>query len=172
MLTYSELFDQARIFLDKGGVTLWAILALSLLLWILILERYWYIRFDLPALLNQLESRWQSCRHRKQRYCHRLRASLLEELRYSSERHLRSIEVLTQVLPLLGLLGTVSGMIETFDVIAIFGNGNARGLAGGISQALLTTMSGLVTALSGFYFGANLKQRIHLVQVKVESTLE
>lgn len=172
MLTPSELCDQAQVFLDKGGPALWSILILSLLLWLLILERYWYLYFDLPALLEQLNSRWHACRHRRKGYCRRLRSSLLEELRYSSGRHLRSIAVLTQVLPLLGLLGTVSGMIETFDVITVFGNGNARGLAGGISQALLTTMSGLVTALSGLYFGANLKQRMHLALEQAEASLE
>jgi len=72
---------------------------------------------------------------------------------------LPTIRMLAAILPAMGLLGTVSGMIKTFDVVNLFGTGNARGMADGISQALITTMAGLVTALSGLYFSANLDAR-------------
>ena len=148
------------------------ILVLSLVLWLLILERYWYLTYSFPSIRASIYQRWQPYQHLKNYYSKRLRATLLNELKHSADRNLRTIAVLTHTLPLLGLLGTVSGMIQTFDVITIFGNGNARGLAGGISQALLTTMSGLVTALSGLYFGANLKQRVQLVLDNAESELD
>jgi biopolymer transport protein ExbB len=61
---------------------------------------------------------------------------------------------------MLGLLGTVAGMIQTFDVLAVFGTGNARGMAGGISIALITTMGGLLTSLSGIYFSTQLEQTL------------
>lgn len=75
------------------------------------------------------------------------------------ERTLPIISTVVQVLPLLGLLGTVTGMIETFEVITVFGGSNRRGVAGGISEALLCTMAGLVTALSGLYSVVHLEQR-------------
>jgi len=71
-----------------------------------------------------------------------------------------TIEVITAVLPLLGLLGTVGGMIQTFEVMTVFGTGNVRGMADGISQALITTMAGLMTALAGMYFAGDLHSRI------------
>ena len=172
MLTLSEICDQALVFLDKGGPALWMILMMSLLLWLLILERYWFLIVDFPPLRDGIYRRWQPHRHLRGGYSKRLRATLLNELRHVTGRYLRAIAVLTQVLPLLGLLGTVSGMIQTFDVIAVFGNGNARGLAGGISQALLTTMAGLVTALSGLYFGSSLKQRVQLALERAEAELD
>jgi biopolymer transport protein ExbB len=61
------------------------------------------------------------------------------------------ISLLSTIAPLLGLLGTVSGMITTFSVIAQFGTGNAKALAGGISEALLTTQAGLVIAVPGLF---------------------
>ena len=70
------------------------------------------------------------------------------------------IKTLTMALPMLGLLGTVHGMIQTFDVMTVFGTGNTRGMAGGISIALITTMGGLLTALSGLYFSTQLQQRV------------
>jgi biopolymer transport protein ExbB len=63
------------------------------------------------------------------------------------------------VLPLLGLLGTVTGMIQVFDVMALTGTGNARLMAGGVSAATIPTMSGLVAALSGLYLVTYLEQR-------------
>lgn len=172
MLTVSELYDRALAFTDQGGPALWLILLASLILWLLILERYWYLHFDFPVFRDNIHRRWQPYQHQKTRYSKRLRAGLLSELQHRSGLYLNAIAVLTQVLPLLGLLGTVIGMIQTFDVISVFGNGNARGLAGGISEALLTTMSGLVTALSGLYFGANLKQRVQLALEQAEADLD
>ncbi|MHC4777797.1 MAG: MotA/TolQ/ExbB proton channel family protein [Planctomycetota bacterium] len=64
-----------------------------------------------------------------------------------AKRRLPAIAVLASVAPLLGLLGTVTGMIETFDAITLFGTGNPRSLAEGISEALITTQAGLIVAL-------------------------
>jgi biopolymer transport protein ExbB len=63
------------------------------------------------------------------------------------ERGLPSIKVLAAVAPLLGLLGTVTGMIKTFQAITLFGTGDPKLMAGGISEALVTTVEGLVTAI-------------------------
>lgn len=70
------------------------------------------------------------------------------------ERYLHAIAVLAAVAPLFGLLGTVTGMITTFDVITLFGTGNAKAMAGGISEALVTTQSGLVVSIPGFFMSA------------------
>lgn len=74
-------------------------------------------------------------------------------------RGLAPITVLAAVAPLLGLLGTVLGMIETFSVIAVFGTGNARALAGGISVALITTQTGLLVAIPGLIMANRLGRR-------------
>ena len=63
------------------------------------------------------------------------------------EHFLSTIGVLAAVAPLLGLLGTVTGMINTFHMITLFGSGNTGLMAGGISEALITTAAGLVIAI-------------------------
>jgi biopolymer transport protein ExbB len=63
------------------------------------------------------------------------------------------INALIAICPLLGLLGTVTGMISVFDVMTYSGSGNARAMAAGVSMATVPTMSGMVAALSGVYFG-------------------
>jgi biopolymer transport protein ExbB len=70
-----------------------------------------------------------------------------------------TIAMLAGIAPLLGLLGTVSGMIKTFSIIAEFGTGNAKALAGGISEALLTTQTGLVVAVPGLFMATFLARR-------------
>jgi biopolymer transport protein ExbB len=81
------------------------------------------------------------------------------------------IKTLVAVCPLLGLLGTVTGMIEVFDVMAMVGSGNARAMASGVYMATIPTMAGMVAALSGVYFIARLERLARRKIVKVKDTL-
>ncbi len=81
--------------------------------------------------------------------------------------HLATIGVLVAVAPLFGLLGTVTGMIDTFDVLAIFGTGNSKAMAGGISEALITTQTGLMMAVPGLYMKNFLTRRATNLQHRV-----
>ena len=77
----------------------------------------------------------------------RVRAGLTIAFQGKLSTWLGTIQVITAILPLLGLLGTVTGMIKTFEVMTVFGTGNVRGMADGISQALITTQLGLAVAI-------------------------
>ena len=74
------------------------------------------------------------------------------------ERYLETLGTVAAITPLLGLLGTVTGMIEVFDVMAAAGNSNARAMASGVSKATIPTMAGMVAALSGLYFSVQLQR--------------
>lgn len=76
----------------------------------------------------------------------KLEEAVLKE-RPSIESGLAVLKIIAAIAPLLGLLGTVTGMIETFQAITIFGAGDPRNMAGGISAALVTTVQGLVVAI-------------------------
>lgn len=117
--------------LERGGPVFWLILLLSFLMWSLITLCYIHI------LLGRRDQPSITCQGRVQ-----------------------LISALVQILPMVGLLGTVEGMIDVFHVIASHGGGNIRGMAGGISTALITTMAGLVTSLSGLYFVSDIKHRL------------
>ncbi len=75
------------------------------------------------------------------------------------ERHLGTLAVLGGIAPLLGLLGTVTGMIHTFQLVTLFGSGDAKLLSGGISEALVTTEAGLVIAIPVLLVHAFLARR-------------
>lgn len=154
-----ELIEKLAGFFDQGGPLLWAILALSTLMWALILERYWFVRRRLPVLRAELSSAWRDRDARAGAASQRLMLALIERLESELSRFLLSIRSLTSILPMLGLLGTVSGMIKVFEVITVFGTGNTRGMAAGISEALITTLAGLLTALPGLYLVSGLEGR-------------
>ena len=96
---------------------------------------------------------------------------LLSQVRQKLQQRLGPIETIVKLCPMLGLLGTVTGMIEVFDVMAA-GSGNARGMAGGVSKATLPTMAGMVAALSGMLFSIQLRRFARDEGERVADSLE
>jgi len=84
------------------------------------------------------------------------------------DKYTTTISVLAGIAPLLGLLGTVMGMISTFEVISMYGTGNARALAGGISEALITTETGLVIAVPGLFFVSFLSRQSNELYTRIQ----
>ena len=154
-----EWFNSSELLLAGGWIVL-MILLLTFAMWLLILDRYLYLWRGRSVLIASAFARWQRLRSQDPRANRRLRVAITRGAHDDMGRWLGTIQVITAILPLLGLLGTVSGMIKTFEVMTVFGTGNVRGMAEGISQALITTMAGLLAALSGMYFANDLKQRI------------
>ena len=96
---------------------------------------------------------------------------MISEIKLRLSRSLPTIKTLIALCPLLGLLGTVTGMIQVFDVMAITGTGNARAMASGVSMATIPTMAGMVAALSGLYFGARLQHHAQFETQKAADLL-
>ncbi len=91
-----------------------------------------------------------------------LQEAILQELP-RLERFLPSMQILAAIAPLLGLLGTVTGMINTFQVITLFGTGDPRMMSGGISEALITTQLGLAVAIPIMVLHHFLERRVDMV---------
>lgn len=84
------------------------------------------------------------------------------------EKYLTTLGTIAQITPLLGLLGTVIGMIKVFAAITTQGVGNPGVLAGGISEALITTATGLVIAIPSLYFYRHFRARVNILVLKME----
>ena len=151
------IFEQIRDFMETGGPVLWVILATAFLMWTVIIERYWFIRITYPALVKKTVDEWNARQDTSSWYAHRVREQLISRISVQLNRSLILLQTLVALCPLMGLLGTVFGMVHVFDIMAITGTGNARLMASGISMATIPTMAGMVTALSGLYFSARLK---------------
>jgi len=155
----SGWFESVNALEARGGETFSVILVLSTVMWTLIIERYWFLRRVYPAWLRRSAPTWQDRHVGTPRNRERVRAGFLASVSQQLQPHLALIRALVMVLPLLGLLGTVMGMVSAFDVIAEIGAGDVRVFSSGISQALISTAAGLVTALSGLYFSIDLQRR-------------
>ncbi|HEY9032510.1 MAG TPA: MotA/TolQ/ExbB proton channel family protein [Pseudomonadales bacterium] len=155
---HSWLADIARL-AAQGGEVIWLLFAASLLLWLLIAERYSYVYRVYPACQRRVLAEWQARADRQSWYAEKIRETLLSQQRAALTARLSSIRMLIAICPLLGLLGTVTGMVSVFDTIAITGTSDARAMASGIYRATLPTMAGLMLALSGLYFSHHLQQK-------------
>lgn len=158
--------------MDKGGWVMWAILAATALMWTLIIERYYYLYILFPGERRRMIHDWAARDDHKSWRARSIREARLSEAGGRLQRGFSLMRSLAAVLPMLGLLGTISGMMNTFDVMAVAGTSSARGMAGGISQALITTMAGLVTALSGLYFIYDLGRRADLRRQALSDQLD
>lgn len=87
---------------------------------------------------------------------------------HDMERYLNTLGIIAAITPLLGLLGTVIGMISVFTEIMIQGTGNANALAGGISQALITTAAGLSVAIPTYMFHRLFMRRVDSLVLGLE----
>ena len=148
------LFD----FMAQGGPVLYGILALCVLLWALILERLWYFYIEMPKTNKEIAQSWQQRSDRISWTARKIRDALISRQQQASNTFLPTVGTLIAICPLMGLLGTVTGMVHVFDVLAVTGTGNARAMANGISQATIPTMAGLVVALTGLYFHSRFKR--------------
>lgn len=165
-------FVAIRNFLETGGQVLWAILAVTILLWTLIIERLYFFRTVVPRIIEDCLHEWQARSDKASWHSHKIREMLISEFRIEVRKYLKIIQVLMVLLPLLGLLGTVTGMIQVFNVMAVAGTSNARLMAAGVSAATIPTMAGLVAALSGLYFASSLQRRAKdKVQILEDSML-
>jgi biopolymer transport protein ExbB len=146
-----EWTDIIRRFMDAGGDVLWLIAAVTFLMWTLLFERFWYFRFGLKQDVDQVFQVWESRSERKSWNAHAIRELLISQVSIKIRDSLPLIQTLVALCPLLGLLGTVTGMIEVFNIMAVTGGGDAKSMAGGVSKATIPTMAGMVAALSGVF---------------------
>ena len=142
-----DLFEVLLRFMDKGGDVLWLIAALLFVMWIVIFERVWYFQFGWKKDVAEVIAKWEGRAERKSWEAKQIRMMLISKTRMQINRYLPLIKTLVALCP----LGTVTGMIEVFNIMAVTGGGDAKSMAGGVQQATIPTMAGMVAALSGVF---------------------
>ncbi|NPA24978.1 MAG: MotA/TolQ/ExbB proton channel family protein [Deltaproteobacteria bacterium] len=176
-------------FVMKGGVLMYPILLCSILTLAILFERLFALRrsrvipekfiIEVSDLVRQgrMEDAMTKCRLNDSSIARVLMAGISRHTKphqqikeaiedvgrleaANLERFLNVLGTIAGIAPLLGLLGTVTGMIKAFNVISHAGIGNPQMLAGGISEALITTAAGLVVAIPAFVFYKILRSRV------------
>jgi biopolymer transport protein ExbB len=146
-----DFFGNLRDFVDAGGPVLRVLTLVAFLLWVLIFERLLFYRFEMPKLVGAVRSEWDARSEHQSWYAEKIRQQYVASTQRAIRGSLPTINTLIALCPMLGLLGTVTGMIKVFEVMAVLGTSNAREMASGVSAATLPTMAGMVLALSGMY---------------------
>tara|TARA_B100000963_G_scaffold108975_1_gene94833 strand:- start:7381 stop:7911 length:531 start_codon:yes stop_codon:yes gene_type:complete len=147
----SETFSSIRDFMEAGGSVLWLIAILVFFMWAMIFERIWYFSHAHNFYVKDLANSWKSRSDKTSWHALQIREKMLSQAKIEINKNLTIIQTCVVLAPLFGLLGTVTGMIEVFQVMAFNGGGDARAMAGGVSKATLPTMAGMVVALSGVF---------------------
>jgi biopolymer transport protein ExbB len=142
-----DFFYAIESFFTKGGPVLIVIFIVAFLMWSIILDKLFFHFFIYPK---------QHIQKDENRYINQKKFLHVKSFIQSG---MVFIKIFIIISPLLGLLGTVSGMIEVFDVIAILGNSDPKAMSSGISQATIPTMVGMSVALSGIVFQTYLEQK-------------
>jgi biopolymer transport protein ExbB len=185
------LWERTWEFVLAGGPVMWPLLALSFWLWsAVILKIIWLMkargeRLSPASAVAVLEGRraskassgpcgralshFRAMQTGEQKTDLKLWEVAVRHQGPDLWRHVDTVVVLAAAAPLLGLLGTVTGMISTFQVIWLFGTGNAEALAGGIREALITTQTGLMIAIPGLFAGYILRRQVQKIQHRLFS---
>ena len=166
-----DVWVEGRDFLELGGSVLGVILLVTLVMWALIIERHHYLRTAFPRFADGLLQEWRARSDTTSWHAHQIRREMISRASLGLQGPIVLIKTLVALCPLLGLLGTVTGIVEVFDVMAVAGSGNARALAHGVSRATIPTMAGMVAALSGFIVSEQLTRRIQVETERVADHL-
>ena len=179
-------------YIHTGGIVMFPLVLISVLLWGCIIYRLLVLkelyrndlttaqahicvkdRSTLPpecrGIAAVLVGTFMSLRNGNPQLDRHLLEEAAMQVRTSLRDGLNLISVLAAVAPLLGLLGTVLGMISTFDTIALFGNSNPRAMAGGISEALVTTQTGLIVAIPGLFMRNFIQRRADGLELRLNT---
>jgi biopolymer transport protein ExbB len=149
-----------------GPLVAWILIA-GLAMWTLILERLWFFRAGLPQQVSGMLSAWKARADHDSWSAHQIRKAFISRLNGAMSENMPMLKVLVPLCPLLGLVGTVSGMLEVFDSMAILGSADARTMASGVSKAMNCTMTGLAVSVTGmypvYYFQSLIRQQTELL---------
>jgi len=171
MVLFIDLMNSIREFIDTGGPILVVIAGVIGLMWLLIFERLYFFLKSYRGIRNSVIAQWQQREERHSWNAEQIRAANVSRVSAMLNQNVPLIHSLVVLCPLLGLLGTVTGMIEVFDVMAVSGHGNARSMASGVSRATIPTMAGMVGSLSGVFMVTWLqrtaKRRTELLEDKL-----
>ena len=156
---FSEWREQIAVFMDRGGPILNLIAILLFVKWTLLLERFWFLKTIHKKNVAEAMSEWNARSDKKSWNAHAIRQQLISRVSMDLKSTIPMIEVLVVICPLFGLLGTVTGMIEVFYVMAVSGGGDAKQMSGGVARSTIPTMAGMVGALSGIFASNYLKSK-------------
>jgi len=145
-----------------GGPIVDWIFATCVVMWCIAIERFWYFNRILPRLTAESLQVWRGRSEHTSWSARQVRKAIISRLNAGMSANVQVLRVLIPMSPLLGLLGTVSGMLNVFDSMAARGSADARSMANGVSEAMICTLTGLAVSISGLYPVFYFKRKVRL----------
>ena len=171
MLWFIETMNSINEFLDTGGQVLTVIAFVICLMWLLIFERLFFYLHTYKVVKKNVIKSWFDRSERHSWNAAQIRTAHVSRVTEMLKTNVALIQSLVVLCPLLGLMGTVTGMIEVFDAMAVSGSGNARSMASGVSRATIPTMAGMVGSLSGVFVVTWLQRKTKRRTEQMEDSL-
>jgi len=159
MFFFYDAADALFEFMQKGGDVLYLIGLLAFLVWLLIFERLWYFNFNHQVNVYVAVKDWAKRTDKKSWNSKAIREMLISKTSSKINQNLTLIKLCVGVAPLLGLFGTITGMMEVFHLLAITGGGDAKAMAGGVSRSTIPAMAGLSVAITGTFASTFLRNK-------------
>jgi biopolymer transport protein ExbB len=167
-LPFTSLLD----FFDRGGPVIIVLFILAIIMTSLLIERLLFFISELNDLSDRSHKEVILFKQENNWVFNKIKSKNISVINVAANKNLLLIQGLIALCPLLGLLGTVTGMIEVFDIMAITGTGNARAMASGIARATLPTMTGLFVSIVGLFLLTAIKASIDKATLDIKYAIE
>ena len=150
--------------ITRGGPVLYLLFILTLIIFYIVFNKYFFVFVEKKEWLSSKLDNFINSNPPDSIKLVQVEKTFLSEFNRTSYQNIKLLDGLIGMCPMIGLLGTVYGMIEVFEVLAVLGTGNPRAMSTGVAKATIPTMAGMTIALSGLFFKFDLANRVEKYQ--------
>ena len=147
--------------ISRGGPVLYLLFLLTLLIFTVLINKYYFVFVDKKYWYTNKLDEFFTLYPPETIKLYNVEKTFLSEFRRDSMAGVKLLDGMIGMCPMIGLLGTVYGMIEVFEVLSFLGTGNPRAMSSGVAKATIPTMASMVITLFGLYFRQDLTYRIN-----------
>ena len=155
----------------RGGPVLYILFGLTFLIFTLLVDKYLFIFVQSKTWVNAKFASFVNSNPPSSTKYKFVEATLISNVKRKTASNIKVLDGLIGMTPMIGLLGTVYGMIEVFEVLSFMGTGNPRAMSSGVAKATIPTMAGMVAALSGLFISTRIEAKVKIAREKLVDSL-
>jgi len=156
----------------RGGPVLFALFLISFLIFFIFVNKYTFIYFDKSEWFTEKLDNFIKNNPPEIFSLKQVQKTYISELNRVSNTNIKLLDGLIGMCPMIGLLGTVYGMIEVFEVLSFLGTGNPRAMSSGVAKATIPTMASMVITIFSLYFRQDITGRIDKISKDIVITFK
>jgi len=156
----------------RGGPVLFVLFFISFLIFFIFVNKYTFIYFDKSEWFTEKLDNFIKNNPPEFFSLKQVQKTYISELNRVSNTNIKLLDGLIGMCPMIGLLGTVYGMIEVFEVLSFLGTGNPRAMSSGVAKATIPTMASMVITIFSLYFRQDITGRIDKISKDIVITFK